>query len=121
MPIKAEMEQNSVKDGKFSLIILPKGKDVQAKSLDIFSLEGPNHRNFLLLKGQDGDLRELRAYSDAHRAWFVGEVVESDGRLWMATPFDPVFLALPYLKERKKIPLDHLIPHEQITDSPLLK
>ncbi|CAB4055509.1 RNASEH2B [Lepeophtheirus salmonis] len=56
-----------------------------------------------------------------HESWFIGDVIESDGRLWIATEFDPIFLALPYLKEGKRVPLDHLILESRITDSPFLK
>jgi hypothetical protein len=47
-------------------------------------------------------------------AWFVGDVIESDGRLNLATPVDPLLLVLPYLKSAKRhIPLDHLLLEDE--------
>ena len=50
----------------------------------------------------------------AFRAWFVDDVIESDGRLNLATPVDPLLLVLPYLKSAKRhLPLDHLLLEDE--------
>ena len=46
-------------------------------------------------------------------AFFIDDVIESDGRLHLATPVDPLLLVLPYLKSAKRhIPLDHLLEED---------
>nr|ADD38691.1 Ribonuclease H2 subunit B [Lepeophtheirus salmonis] len=120
MPSRINKDSASMKEGKYSIFVVPK-QDVSKESLDIFSLKSPNGRKSLFMSTIQGDLRELRAYSDSYRSWFIGDVIESDGRLWIATEFDPIFLALPYLKEGNRVPLDHLILESRITDSPFLK
>ena len=35
-------------------------------------------------------------------AWFIGDVIESDGRVHLATPVDPLLLVIPYLRSAKR-------------------
>ena len=61
-----------------------------------------------------GRLCELLAYTEEHRAWFVGDKLVSDGRLFLASPVHPVFLLLPYLaKAERLVPLDQLLEDDQ--------
>ncbi len=47
-------------------------------------------------------------------AWFVDNVIESDGRAFLSTPVDPLLLALPYLRSAKRaVPLDHLLLEDE--------
>jgi len=59
-------------------------------------------------------LYELLAFSEEHRSWFVGQKVVSDGRLFLATPVNPVFLLLPYLvKATRLVPLDQMLEDDK--------
>lgn len=72
----------------------------------------------LFLIAEDGNgtthLAELNTFDEGNRSWFVGDTVVSDGKLYIATPFNPTYLILPYLmKADRNVPLDHLLDDEQ--------
>ncbi|KAF9139785.1 Ribonuclease H2 subunit B [Linnemannia schmuckeri] len=47
---------------------------------------------------QDGGLYEMQMVdSEGLRSWFVGDTIQSDGALYLITPFDPVFMLIPIL------------------------
>ncbi|KAF9918129.1 Ribonuclease H2 subunit B [Linnemannia zychae] len=47
---------------------------------------------------QDGKLYEMQMIdSEGLRSWFIGETIQSDGALYLITPFDPVFMFIPIL------------------------
>ncbi|XP_068628968.1 ribonuclease H2 subunit B isoform X2 [Battus philenor] len=55
---------------------------------------------------------EVVTFSEPYRSWFIGEYVKSDGSMSMATPFNPLFLVLPRLKEQcvdRAMPLEDLL------------
>jgi len=55
-------------------------------------------------------LCEAVCVNEPHSAWFIGDTIESDGRLQMLTPMDPLLLAIPYLRSAERsVPLDHLL------------
>ncbi|XP_076363758.1 ribonuclease H2 subunit B isoform X2 [Tachypleus tridentatus] len=61
----------------------------------------------------DSSVYELTQFSEEYRSWFIGECVEQDGILFMMTPFDPLFLVLPYLKQNRSYsPLDQVLRDE---------
>ena len=45
----------------------------------------------------DGHLQEVNWYKERFRSWFVGDAVLEDGSMYLCTPVDPLFLALPLL------------------------
>ncbi|KAK7085390.1 Ribonuclease H2 subunit B, partial [Halocaridina rubra] len=50
-------------------------------------------------------------------SWFIGETVQSDGKLYIVSPVDVSFLILPYLmKAEKNVPLDHLLEDSEFPD-----
>jgi len=66
-----------------------------------------------LLSG-DSHLHEVLTFSEDHRSWFLGERVASDGRLYLVTRMDPLFLVLPYLARAER-----LVPLSQMLDDDL--
>ncbi|KAF9118847.1 Ribonuclease H2 subunit B, partial [Mortierella sp. 14UC] len=47
---------------------------------------------------QDGALYEMQMVdSEGLRSWFVGDTIQSDGALYLITPFDPLFMLIPIL------------------------
>jgi len=63
-----------------------------------------------LVNPTNNKIFEVLSYEEEHRSWFIGNKVVSDGRIFMSTPVNPVFLALPYLaKAEKLVPLDQML------------
>ncbi|XP_039178248.1 ribonuclease H2 subunit B [Crotalus tigris] len=77
----------------------------------------------LYLFGSDAyHIFEMKAFHEAYRSWFIGQEVQYDGRLFFATPMDPLFLVLFYLiraeKEQGKFqPLDQVLVDEEFSSS----
>ncbi|XP_011882276.1 PREDICTED: ribonuclease H2 subunit B [Vollenhovia emeryi] len=44
-------------------------------------------------------VREVLIFDEKRRSWFIDNNVKSDGKLYLSTPIDPIFLALPYLRK----------------------
>ncbi|KAJ6659270.1 hypothetical protein lerEdw1_019316 [Lerista edwardsae] len=70
-------------------------------------------------------LLEVKAFHEEYRSWFIGQTVQHDGRLFFATPVDPLFLVLFYLtraqKEQGKFqPLDQILVDEEFPSCPML-
>ena len=55
----------------------------------------------------EGHLQEVNWYKERFRSWFVGDAVLEDGSMYLCTPVDPLFLALPLLESSRM----------QVTDS----
>ncbi|KAG2699828.1 hypothetical protein I3843_07G206100 [Carya illinoinensis] len=49
----------------------------------------------------NGLLQELHWFKQSYGSWFVGDYVCEDGRLYTATPVDPVFIMLPIFEEAR--------------------
>uniref|UniRef100_A0A8D0B6I1 Ribonuclease H2 subunit B n=1 Tax=Salvator merianae TaxID=96440 RepID=A0A8D0B6I1_SALMN len=65
-------------------------------------------------------LFEVKAFHEEYRSWFIGQTVQQDGRLFFATPVDPLFMLLFYLikaeKEQGKFqPLDQILKDEEFS------
>uniref|UniRef100_A0A8C5S1F2 Rnh202 triple barrel domain-containing protein n=1 Tax=Laticauda laticaudata TaxID=8630 RepID=A0A8C5S1F2_LATLA len=77
----------------------------------------------LYLFGSDAcQIFEIKAFHEEYRSWFIGQEVQYDGRLFFATPMDPLFLVLFYLmkaeKEQGKFqPLDQVLVDEEFSSS----
>jgi hypothetical protein len=54
---------------------------------------------FLLLHGH---LQEVNWYKERYRSWFIDDSVQGDGSLYLCTPVDPLFLALPLLEASRQ-------------------
>jgi len=66
-------------------------------------------------------LFEVNCYKEKYRSWFIGNSVHSDGKIYMSTPVDPLFLVLPYLigvreKSSQFRTLDQLVYDEDFPD-----
>ncbi|XP_076060496.1 ribonuclease H2 subunit B [Oratosquilla oratoria] len=66
-----------------------------------------------LIDSDSTKLLELISFQETNRSWFIGENVQSDGRLFLTTPVDVTFLILPYLmKATQNVPLEQLLEDE---------
>ena len=86
-------------NGNFSIMTLPHPRNGRTTS-------------FLLKAGQ-WDLYEIVSYNEDNRSWFIEDTVESNGSIYMASKFDPLFLVLPFLRAAKKFePLPQILTHQ---------
>jgi len=44
-------------------------------------------------------IQEVLIFEEKKRSWFIDDNVKSDGKLYLSTPIDPIFLILPYLRK----------------------
>ncbi|KAG0063335.1 Ribonuclease H2 subunit B [Linnemannia elongata] len=57
---------------------------------------------------QDGGLYEMQMVdSEGLRSWFVGDTIQSDGALYLITPYDPVFMLIPILDAMRQKTADN--------------
>ncbi|KAL2346857.1 hypothetical protein Fmac_000857 [Flemingia macrophylla] len=49
----------------------------------------------------NGMLQELQWFKNLYGSWFLGDYVSEDGRLYLSTPIDPVFIMLPIFEEAR--------------------
>ncbi|KAM9710075.1 ribonuclease H2 subunit B isoform 1-T1 [Menidia menidia] len=70
-----------------------------------------------LLGSGDTQLYEVKAFEEDFHSWFVGQIVNRDGRLLFVTPMDPLYLILPYLiksgNEGKFQPVHQVVMDEE--------
>uniref|UniRef100_A0A0B7A3N9 Ribonuclease H2 subunit B n=1 Tax=Arion vulgaris TaxID=1028688 RepID=A0A0B7A3N9_9EUPU len=66
---------------------------------------------------------EINCYQEKYRSWFIGNAVHSDGRMYMTSLLDPLFLVLPYLVRAKEksgrsqfMTLDQMVYDEDFPD-----
>ncbi|XP_040163612.1 ribonuclease H2 subunit B [Anopheles arabiensis] len=86
-------------------------------SMSIVSLRNPATRNatkylFRRSSKKACSLYEVNCFNEQHRSWFINESVCSNGKIFLPTPIDPLFLVLPYLVEHcseRAVPLDQIL------------
>ena len=49
----------------------------------------------------NGVLHEFHWYKEQYSSWFVGESVIQDGGIYLGTPVDPLFAALPIIERNR--------------------
>ena len=105
-----------------SWLFLVKGDllDQRGRSLDIVKLRHPasgDSAMFLFSPNED-TVQELMTFSENRRSWFIDDSVKQDGRLHLSTPFDPLFLVLPYLaKANATLPLEQMLLDDQFPET----
>nr|XP_057938118.1 ribonuclease H2 subunit B [Doryrhamphus excisus] len=122
MAPKKERMPNDQNDS-WVVIMADSAIDVQSKDSDptFVRLRNPSTDQaslYMLSGGGDGVLQlyEVKAFEEDFRSWFVGQIVQRDGRLLFVTPMDPLYLILPYLiksgKEDKFQPVAQMVMDE---------
>lgn len=100
---------------KHAVILIPKGWNEYL----ITELKHPRTQkgHLFAFNGDKTCLCEVVCVNDPHSAWFIGNTIESDGRLQMLTPMDPLLLAIPYLRAAERsVPLDDLLIDDDFTN-----
>ncbi|KAH6823424.1 ribonuclease H2 subunit B [Perilla frutescens var. hirtella] len=67
----------------------------------ILSLRHPRTGNQACYLYIDGVIQEIHWFKQSYGSWFLGDYVCEDGRLYTATPIDPVFILLPIFEEAR--------------------
>ncbi|XP_028781295.1 ribonuclease H2 subunit B-like isoform X2 [Neltuma alba] len=49
----------------------------------------------------NGTLQELQWFKKSYGSWFLGDYLCEDGRLYLSTPVDPIFIMLPIFEEAR--------------------
>ncbi|XP_060215238.1 uncharacterized protein LOC132642026 isoform X1 [Lycium barbarum] len=81
------------------VLIAPEPSKDGNKVEQLLSLRHPKSGNATCYLSVDGSLQELHWFKQSYGSWFLGDYVCEDGRLYTATPVDPVFVLLPIFEE----------------------
>ena len=71
---------------------------IAISSQDGLSWHAGEPAEYLLI---DGHLQEVNWYKERYRSWFIGDSVLEDGSMYLCTPVDPLFLALPLMESNR--------------------
>ena len=104
------------------VIVVPDGAvhSLHEEAVKILKLRHPktNSGSSFLFSKSNKTLCELLSYDEEHRSWFIGNKVLSDGRLMVATPVNPLYLALPYIKGAERlVPLDQMLTDQEFPEA----
>lgn len=55
-----------------------------------------------MIMKSNGVIYELLQFNEKHRSWFLGETVCSNGKIYISTKIDPLFVFLQYIEENCK-------------------
>ncbi|KAG7029739.1 Ribonuclease H2 subunit B [Cucurbita argyrosperma subsp. argyrosperma] len=67
----------------------------------LLSLRHPKSGNTTCFLYVNELLEEIHWFKQSYSSWFLGDYVTEDGRLYSATPVDPVFIFLPIFEEAR--------------------
>ncbi|KZV47046.1 hypothetical protein F511_34744 [Dorcoceras hygrometricum] len=83
------------------VLIAPDACTIENHVTDLLSLRHPKTGDATCYLYSDGVLQELHWFKQSYGSWFLGDYVSEDGRLYIATPVDPVFILLPIFEEAR--------------------
>lgn len=64
----------------------------------------------------NGVLQEFQWFKNLYGSWFLGDYTSEDGRLYLSTPVDPVFIMLPIFEEARMKKGDDLGKFRQLDE-----
>ncbi|XP_019265951.1 PREDICTED: ribonuclease H2 subunit B [Nicotiana attenuata] len=98
------------------VLIAPEPSKDGNKVGQLLSLQHPKSGNATCYICVDGSLQELHWFKQSYGSWFLGDYVCEDGRLYTATPVDPVFVLLPIFEEARMKKKDDLGKFRQLDE-----
>ncbi|XP_052268244.1 ribonuclease H2 subunit B-like [Dreissena polymorpha] len=76
--------------------------------------------SLFMFSDEDRTVHELYQFKEEYSSWLIGDTVQSDGSMYITTPVDCVFLALPYLikaaQTGKFMTLDQIITDDDYAE-----
>lgn len=87
---------------------------------DIIKLRHPasNQPAMFVFGPGDSTVQEVLTFDENKRSWFIDDNVRSNGKLYLSTPIDPIFLVLPYLRKSQQAqPLDQCLWDEDFPET----
>ncbi|GIL75967.1 hypothetical protein Vretimale_5625 [Volvox reticuliferus] len=91
------MAVNSVENEHYRIVLIPEIEHCQATTIKSFVLPDPRtgrSQGFLLA---NGSLMEINRFKQAYSSWLMGDRLLTDGGMFLATVYDPLFVLLPVL------------------------
>ncbi|KAK2155684.1 hypothetical protein LSH36_233g01010 [Paralvinella palmiformis] len=80
----------------------------------------PEQGCMFLFSSDNKKIFEVLKFNEEYRSWFIGNSVQSDGSLYIPSPVEPMFLALPYLinsaKSGKFMTLEQIIEDSEFPE-----
>ncbi|KAL5537672.1 hypothetical protein UlMin_043997 [Ulmus minor] len=98
------------------LLIAPDGGVLGNGVGRLLSLRHPKSGNSTCYILNNELLQELHWFKQPYTSWFLGDYVAEDGRLYTATPVDPVFILLPIFEEARMMKGDDLGKFRQLDE-----
>ncbi|XP_052865624.1 ribonuclease H2 subunit B [Anopheles cruzii] len=103
------LKDSLIESGGVSLRIVALRNPATTKaSKYLLHREGPGQRQ--------STLYEVNCFNEQHRSWFINQTVCSNGRIFLPTLIDPLFLVLPYLEQhcaKRAVPLEQALMDEE--------
>lgn len=90
--------------------------------MEIYSIELPRKKSMFVKT--NGSVLELVQFNEKHRSWFLDETVSSNGKIYMTSKIDPLFIFLQYLERECKTraqPLDQILEGSSVIFIEVLK
>ncbi|GLI65461.1 hypothetical protein VaNZ11_008811 [Volvox africanus] len=87
----------TVENEKFRVVLIPGIEPYLTTTIKSFALPDPRtgrSQGFLLA---NGSLMEVNRFKQAYNSWLLGDRLLSDGGVFLATVYDPLFVLLPVL------------------------
>lgn len=81
--------------------------------LDIKEIELPRKKSMFIYS--NNQIFELLQFSEGHRSWFLDETVASNGKIYLTSRVDPLFIFLQFLERdctKQAQPLDQILDGE---------
>lgn len=79
-------------------------------------LRNPKSGNATQYLFVNGVLQEFQWFKNLYGSWFLGDYTSEDGRLYLSTPVDPVFIMLPLFEEARMKKGDDLGKFRQLDE-----
>jgi len=115
--------QKRKRTSQWAFILPDNGGGGDAAGVDIITLQHPvsgKPARYMMSESEPIQLMEISKFEDkVSRSWFIGDQVQQDGSLHLATPVDPLFIALPLLTKSSTQsfqPLDQILADGALAD-----
>lgn len=106
----------------FTILIVEQLVNEDQNCLDIKEVELPRKKS--LLVASNNQIFELLQFNEGHRSWFLNEAVASNGKIYLTSKVDPLFIFLQFLERdctKQAQPLEQIMDGEARMFTEVLK